>query len=116
MPLTLKFDLGSWADQTVGNDDDDKDVKYNGIFDIDPFTGTPIDDWPKNKNGAASGETVWWENDSTYDNKNHYITQLGLGHQMGMNLLHGIAEMIERIIFFRELLEKFNKSSKCTNY
>ena len=71
------------ADQIVGNDDDAKDVNNNGIFDVDPFTGTPIDDWPKNKNGTASGETVWWENDSTYDNKNHYITQLGLGASDG---------------------------------
>ncbi|MEC8043020.1 MAG: flagellin, partial [Verrucomicrobiota bacterium] len=49
----------------------------NGIFD------SGVDDWPKNKHGAASGETVWWENDSTYDNKNHYISQLGLGASDG---------------------------------
>ena len=53
----------------------------------EPQTTQKSDDgnWPKNKNGSPSNETVWWEDDVTYDNKNLYIEQLGLGTSDGDN-------------------------------
>ena len=57
-------------DETVGTADDPK--KSDGAG-----------NWPKNKNGTPSTETVWWEDDVTYDNKDLYVTQLGLGSSDG---------------------------------
>ena len=70
-------------DETVGTADDPKKSDLPGP---DKKVGT-LDDgyWPKNKNGSPSNETVWWEDDETYDNKNLYIQQLGLGTSDGDN-------------------------------
>ena len=57
-------------DETVGTADDPK--KSDGAG-----------NWPKNKNGSPTTETVWWEDDTTYDNKDQYIKQLGLGSSDG---------------------------------
>ena len=113
LPLNLcRLPLGNsiWVagpDQIVGNDDDAKDVNNNGIFDVDPFTGTPIDDLLGQKTRMElhlvklyGGKTIPHTTIRTITFRNW------VWHQMGMNLLHGIAEMIERIIFFQELLEK----------
>ena len=60
-----------------GTSDDPVDRGVKGTFD------GGLDDWPKDKNGNPSNETVWWENDSIYDNKSRYISQLGLGSSDG---------------------------------
>ena len=60
-----------------GTLDDPVDRGVKGTFD------SGLDDWPKDKNGNPSNETVWWENDSIYDNKSRYISQLGLGSSDG---------------------------------
>lgn len=59
-------------DETVGTTDD-------------PQKADGVGNWPKNKNGNISSETVWWEDDITYDNKGLYIQQLGLGSSDGVN-------------------------------
>ena len=67
VPLTPGNDIYvAGPDETVGTTDDPK--KSDGAG-----------NWPRNKNGALSSETVWWEDDTTYDNKDQYIKQLGLG-------------------------------------
>lgn len=60
-----------------GTSDDPVDRGVKGTFD------SGLDDWPKDKHGNPSNETVWWENDSMYDNKSRYISQLGLGSSDG---------------------------------
>jgi len=47
-----------------------------------PVEGNQIT-WLNNKDNAVDGSEVWWENDVTYDNKDQYISQLGLGSSDG---------------------------------
>ena len=41
-----------------------------------------VSTWTNSK-GNNAGETEWWEDDTTYDNKDQYIKQLGLGESDG---------------------------------